>query len=86
MGIELLLNDYYALLKLLHENEVVVLDETIIPLTQQQIADALDFSKMKVNSMFNVLQREGLIEQKTRGKYVLSDRAENIIKSINKIN
>lgn len=85
MGIKLLLNDYYELLKLLQDNEVVILDETVIPLTQQQIADALNFSKMKVNGMFNVLQREGFIEQKTRGKYVLSDNAESILKSIDKL-
>ena len=27
MGIELFLNDYYDLLKLMHDNEVIILDE-----------------------------------------------------------
>ncbi len=35
MGINLFLNDYYDLLKLMHDNEAVILDEKIIPLTQQ---------------------------------------------------
>lgn len=35
MGIELFLNDYYDLLKLMHDNEVIILDEKVIPLTQQ---------------------------------------------------
>ena len=34
MGIKLFLNDYYDLLKFMHDNEVVILDEKVIPLTQ----------------------------------------------------
>lgn len=86
MGIKLFLNDYYDLLKLMHDNEAIILEEKIIPLTQQQIATTLNYSKMKVNNMFGVLQKEGFIEQKTRGKYVLSDSAESIIRVIEKFN
>lgn len=82
MGINLFLNDYYELLKLMHDNEAVILDEKIIPLTQLQIATTLNCSKMKVNSMFSVLQKEGFVEQKSRGKYILTDRAESIIETI----
>ena len=71
MGIKLFLNDYYDLLKFMHDNEVVILDEKVIPLTQQ-----------KINSMFSILQKQDYIEQKTRGKYVLTDKAENIIETI----
>jgi Mn-dependent DtxR family transcriptional regulator len=85
MGIDLFLNDYYDLLKLMYDNKAMILDETIIPLTQQQIASTLNYSKMKVNSMFRVLQKEGFIEQKTRGKYILTDSAESIIKTIDKL-
>ena len=85
MGIKLLLNDYYDLLRLMHDNEAVILDEKVIPLTQQQIATTLNYSKMKVNNMFGVLQKEGFVEQKTRGKYVLTDIAESIIKAIEKL-
>lgn len=82
MGINLFLNDYYELLKLMYDNEAVILDEKIIPLTQLQIATTLNCSKMKVNSMFSVLQKEGFVEQKSRGKYILTDRAESIIETI----
>ena len=82
MGINLFWNDYYELLKLMHDNEAVILDEKIIPLTQLQIATTLNCSKMKVNSMFSVLQKEGFVEQKSRGKYILTDRAESIIETI----
>ena len=30
MGIKLLLNDYYDLLKLMHDNEAIILDEKVI--------------------------------------------------------
>ena len=74
MGIKLFLNDYYDLLKFMHDNEVVILDEKVIPLTQQEIATTLKCSK--------ILQKQDYIEQKTRGKYVLTDKAENIIETI----
>lgn len=86
MDIKLFLNDYYELIKLLHDNEVRVLDEVFVPLTQQQIADTLNYSKMKVNGMFIELQKRGLVEQKSRGKYVLSDSVESIIKTVEKFN
>ena len=57
-------------------------DEKVIPLTQQEIATTLKCSKMKINSMFSILQKQDYIEQKTRGKYVLTDKAENIIETI----
>lgn len=85
MDVKLLLNDYYDLLKLMHDNEAIILEEKIIPLTQQQIATSLNYSKMKVNSMFSVLQKKGFVEQKTRGKYVLTDTAESILKTIEKL-
>ena len=66
----------------LADDEAVILDEKIIPLTQLQIATTLNCSKMKVNSMFSVLQKEGFVEQKSRGKYILTDRAESIIETI----
>ena len=85
MGIELFLNDYYDLLKLMHDNEVIILDEKVIPLTQQEIAATLKCSKMKINSMFSALQKQDFVEQKTRGKYVLTDKAEMIIETIEKL-
>ena len=48
MGIGLFLNDYYDLLKLMHDNEVIILDEKVIPLTQQQIATTLKLSLIHI--------------------------------------
>lgn len=85
MGMNLFLNDYYDLLKLMHDNEAVILDEKIIPLTQQQIASTLKCSKMKVNSMFGILQKECFVEQRARGKYVLTEKAEKILNTLEKL-
>ena len=85
MGMNLFLNDYFELLKILDKNEATILDEKVIPLTQLQIANIMTCSKMKVNTMFQYLQKEGFIEQKTRGKYVLTDNARSIIKAIDNI-
>lgn len=85
MGMKLFLNDYYELLKILDENEATILEEKIVPLTQLQIASLMNCSKMKINTMFQNLQNEGFVEQKTRGKYVLTDNARSIIKTIDSI-
>lgn len=85
MGIELLLTDYYLLLKLMYQNEVIVLNKKVIPLTQQEIAETLCFSKMKVNAMFILLQEQGYIEQQMRGKYVLTKKTEIILDTIEEI-
>lgn len=60
----------------MHNNEAIILNEKIIQLTQQQIASTLKCSKMKVNSMFGRLQKESFVEQRARGKYVLTEKAD----------
>lgn len=82
MKIDIFLNDYYELLKLMYNNEVVILDERIIPLTQIQIANSLRYSKMKVNAMFSVLQKEGYVAQKGRGKYIITEDARILVEKL----
>ena len=85
MKMDLFTNDNYNLLKLLYDNQTVVMDKKVVPLTQLEISSALRFSKMKVNAIFVQLQNEGYIQQITRGKYSLTDRAESIIRGIEQI-
>lgn len=85
MQVEMFLNDHYKLLKLLHDNQSVVLDKKVIPLTQSEICAELGMSKVKVNSMFVEFQKEGLLIQESRGKYSLTDSAETIVNSIMQI-
>lgn len=85
MTMDLFLNDYYKLLKLLYDNQTVVLDKKVVPLTQMEICSVLKMSKVKVNTIFVELQKEGLLIQETRGKYSLTDKAEVIIMGIDKV-
>ena len=75
MRIDLFLNDSYKILNLLYENQTVVLDKKVVPLTQSEIANELGMSKAKVNSLIGQLQNEEYVSLATRGKYVLSEKA-----------
>lgn len=81
----LFVNDNYKLLKLLYDNQTVILGEKVVPLRQIEIANTLGFSKMKTNAIFVKLQEQELIKQEARGKYTLTEKAEKIVKYIEKI-
>lgn len=83
--LELFVNDNYKLLKLLYDNQTVILGEKIVPLRQIEIANTLGYSKMKTNAIFVKLQEQELIKQEARGKYTLTEKAEKIVKYIEKI-
>ena len=72
MRIDLFLNDSYKILNLLYENQTVVLDKKVVPLTQSEIANELGMSKAKVNSLIGQLQNEEYVSLATRGKYAVS--------------
>lgn len=84
MGIELFLNDKYKLLKLLYDNQTLVLNKKVIPLTQQEISEAVGMSKAKVNSLIGDLQENGYIALETRGKYVLLEKGILMVEDIDK--
>ena len=84
MGIELFLNDKYRLLKLLYDNQTLVLNRKVIPLTQQEISAELGMSKAKVNSLIGNLQENGFISLETRGKYALLDKGILMVEDFSK--
>lgn len=81
MGIDLFLNDSYKL-KLLYDNQTVILDKKVVPLAQNEIGNALGMSKAKVNSLVGQLQDEEYVSLETRGKYVLSEKAIMFIETM----
>lgn len=85
MNTSLFLNDYYRLLKLLYDNQTVVLDKTVIPLTQADIAEALGISKAKINVLIGKLKEAGYLEKGQKGKYILLDRSLVMIEEITKL-
>lgn len=85
MKINDLVNDNFIILKTMYDNQVTILNERQIPLTQVQIAEALGYSKNKVYSVFKKLQQEGYIEAIGKGKYRLSDTSIVIIETMEKL-
>lgn len=84
MGIEMFLNDKFKLLKLLYDNQTMILNKKIIPLTQQEIGFALGMSKAKVNALIGDLQENGYIALESRGKYVILDKGKLTVEDFNK--
>lgn len=75
-------NDNYKILKILSDNTVMILDDLIVPLSQQQIADIAHFSKVKTNQILNDLITKGFVEtfEGKRAKYRLTDLGNKVIK------
>lgn len=83
--IELFVNDNYRILKFLYDNQIVILNKKVIPLTQIEIANELNFSKMKVNAVFLTMQEQELIKREGKGKYSLTEKAEHVVNCIEQI-
>ena len=50
----------------------------MIKLSQQEIANILQLSKVKINSIIAELKSDGyLIQKSPRGKYILTEKAKN---------
>ena len=85
MKINDFLNDNFIILKTMYDNQVTVLNERQIPISQVQLAEALGYSKNKVYAVFKKLQQEGYIEAIGKGKYRLSDTSIVIIETMEKL-
>ncbi len=73
---EFFVNDKYRVLDCMANRQISVNNEQVIKLSQQEIADILQFTKTKVNTIIGELKTNGYIVQlSTRGKYALTDKA-----------
>jgi len=78
-------NDKYRVLACMAERQISVKDSIVIKLSQQEIADILKLSKVKVNAIIAELKADCYITQKSpRGKYSLTDKAKNELDDIKK--
>lgn len=75
-------NDNYKVLKIMNDNQVEILGETIVPLTQQDVADLAKFSRVKTNHIINDLIDNGFlgVYQGKRGKYLMTELGEEMVK------
>ena len=81
-------NDRYTLLKMLLENQIKVKDDFYIPLSQQEIADMIQFSKLKTNRLLNELMDNGFVSfyNNKRGKYIITEKGHKALQLMQKMN
>lgn len=69
-------NDKYKVLVCMAKCQILVGNSLVVKLSQQEMADALGFTKAKVNQIVKGLKENGYIRQLSpRGKYVLTSKA-----------
>jgi len=86
MSLELFLNDRYKILQCMFERQIEIKGQNIVQLSQQDIADVVQLSKKKVNTIIGELKSNGYILQQspTRGKYLLTEKAIQAVRKIKK--
>lgn len=79
-------NDNYKVLKFLYDNQIQVKDKYYIILSQQEIADMVQFSKLKTNGIIQDLREKGFIDnyENKRRKYVITDIGYKVIELMSK--
>ena len=86
--LEFFANDRYNLLKMLLDNQVKVKNDFYVPLSQQEIADMIQFSKLKTNRLLNELMENGFVEfyNGKRGKYTITEKGHKVLMLMQKMN
>lgn len=83
-NLEIFTNDKYRLLKWIADNEVQYRKAKYLSSSQQEIADALHYSKSKTNKYINeLIHLDYLRKYKEKGKYALTKNGKDVIKTIN---
>lgn len=85
-SLEYFANDNYKVLKFLYDNQIQVKDKYYIVLSQQEIADMVNFSKLKTNEIMQDLREKGFIAnyENKRRKYIITDIGYKVIELMKK--
>ena len=85
-NLEYFANDNYKVFKFLYDNQIQVKDEYYIVLSQQEIADMVQFSKLKTNGIMQELREKGFIAnyENKRRKYIITDMEYKVIELMSK--
>ena len=85
-NLEYFANDNYKVLKVLYDNQIQVKDKCYVALSQQEIADMVNFSKLKTNGIMQELREKGFIAnyENKRRKYILTDIGYKVIELMSK--
>ena len=81
--LESLINDNYKVLSLLYDNQITINGETYCNLTQVEMSDMLNVTRMTLSKRLKELKNNNLIVFEKQ-KYVLTNRAIQIIETIEK--
>ena len=84
MCLKLFVNDRYKVMDLLYDHKIKIKDDCYTTLSQQEIANLVNFSKQKTNKIINELIDEGYIEvyKNLRGKYIITESGIKIIQLV----
>lgn len=79
-------NDKYKLLQFLSEHQVSPAGHYYIPLSQQEIADGIGFSKAKTNGLMKELKELDCIRayRGKNGKYQITEKGLSVLNVISK--
>lgn len=82
--VEIFLNDNYLVLLVLYNHQQEINNQVFTAITQQEIADCLGYSLMKINAIINKLKQSGYVNsyKNSRGRYKLTDKACFLIDTI----
>ena len=86
MKFEVFTNDRYKILKIIFDNESEINNERYARLSQQEISELANYSKVKVNSLLNELISFGIVVmyKNLRGKYSVTSLGKKVIDTLNK--
>ena len=77
-------NDNYRLLQYLNEHQVSFTGHLYIPMSQQEIADGIGFSKAKTNSLMKELKELECIcsFRRKNGKYQITEQGNTVLRTL----
>ena len=85
-NLEIFTNDKYKLLKWIADNEIQYRNAKYLSSSQQEIADALHYSKSKTNIYINELIKLKFLKRyKEKGKYAVTNQGYQAINIIGKM-
>lgn len=80
MELDIFINDKMKVLIIISKHQVETPEARFCPLSQQEIADLLPCSKLKINNIIKELVDEQYVEMKRkRGRYTLTSKAVELL-------
>ena len=79
------LTDEYRVLKVLYDNQVTILDQKVVPLTQNEVCRKLNISRNKMYRLFDLLLQKKMIIKVSQGKYQLLNNGIVLLETVDKL-